>query len=177
MIVAAGAPHGQAEKRLRRGGNHVIDHLQTQPIRIGFLVEPGADGEKGRRGDLVHLRSTLAAGWQQIAGKLLGHKLVVRLIVVECVDDIIAIGLIPTRVCHAGEIDPTRYVAGNIEPVPAPFFPIVRRGEKPIDQLLIRIRRRIGKKRPDLLWPRRKTKQIKRRPANERAFVGLGSGF
>ncbi len=174
--MAAGAPDGEPEKRLRCGRNHVVDHFQPQPVWVGLLIEPGADREKCRGGDLVHLLATICAGREQIAGELLGYELVVWLIVVERTNDIVAIRLVAAGVRNAGEIDPSGNIAGNIEPMTSPFFAIVWRGEKPIDQFLVGIRRSVGKKCPDLFWPRRQPQQIECRSSYQYALIGLGSG-
>ena len=63
---------------------------------------------------------------------LLADELVVGLVVVERVDDVVAIppGVGVSEVLvHAVGVG----VAGHVEPVPAPALAVVRRGEQPVD--------------------------------------------
>ena len=112
-------------------------------------------------------RSSRRGGGQQVAGDLLADELVVRLVVVERVDDVVAIapgvrvGEVPRR---AGRLA----VAGDVEPVPAPAFAERGRGEQPVDDLLEGVGRRVVDEGVDLLGRRRQAGQVERDPADQR---------
>ena len=82
---------------------------------------------------------------QEIARKLFGQELVVGEILVEGIDDIVAI---PPGVTHdgVGVVGGRFGVTHEIEPVSAPTLAVVARLEQPIDNRLISLRRRVGQK-------------------------------
>ena len=63
-------------------------------------------------------------------------------------------------------------VAHQVEPVPGPAFAVVRRGEQPIDDLLVGAGRFVGQKGIDLGRRRRQADQVERHAAQQRALVG-----
>ena len=85
---------------------------------------------------------------QQVAGDLLDDELVVGQVAVERVDDPVAIEPDAARLVLLEAVGVG--VAGGVEPVPAPALAVVRRGEQPLDQLLVGVRRcrRRGTRRP-----------------------------
>ena len=111
-----------------------------------------------------------------VAGKLLLHEAIIRLVVVERFDHVIAVAP------HAGTIavilEAVRLgVAHHVEPVLRPAFAVVRRRQQPIDELLIRIGCVIVDERIDLLRRRRQPGKVegdRRRMSVARSASGAG---
>ena len=139
MIVAAGTVDRQAEEHLAGRRDDVVQLVVAGLLRVGRLVVPQAEaieaGGDDRLGRDVR---------QLVAGKLLADELVVRLVVVERADDVVAVPpgvwLRPVALEAVG-----LGVADQVEPVPRPALAVVRRGEQAIDDLFVgvgRLRRR-----------------------------------
>ena len=117
------------------------------PYRRESREEPGADDGLGI------IRAGLVAG-QDVPGQLLADEPVVRLVLVERVDDIVAIagglghGVIGVVTGRVG-------VVCDIHPVPAPSLAVMRRGEQAVDDLGECIRAGIGEERINFLGRRR----------------------
>ena len=81
---------------------------------------------------------------QFIAGQLLGHELVERLVGIERADHIVPIleRLGPRQVLVVEALGVG--VTGRVEPMAAPAFAIVRRGQQTIDELFVSVGRRVG---------------------------------
>ena len=85
--------------------------------------------EKPGRSHLLGVAFGLAPLRQQVAGNLLAEKLVVGLVGVERVDDVIAIqpgfrdGIVGVVAGRVG-------IAGDVHPIPAPAFAVLRRGQQ-----------------------------------------------
>ena len=94
MIVAAGTVDRQAVERRHGGGDHVVAIVRAGDLLVersfaqldvaDEIPRPGRD-ETGRHGGLR------IVGKQDVAGELLGHEPVVRLVVVEARNDVVAI--------------------------------------------------------------------------------------
>ena len=140
VVVAACAAHRGAQHRGEGGREHVIEGIVARllDLVLGDLRRPHAGGdEPGGRERLVVVGSEL------IAGELPGHEAVVGHVLVEGLDDEVAVveGVRPVVVLLVamalGE-------ARQVEPVPRPAFAEGRAGEQAIDQVRQRIRRAIG---------------------------------
>src|SRR5262249_17208765 len=94
-----------------------------------------------------------------VAGKLLAEKAVVGLVVVEALDDVVAVtpderlGTIALVTIGLG-------IADQVEPVASPLFAVMRRGEQPINQPLVGIRRIVFQESVDLFGRRGKAGQV-----------------
>ena len=125
--------------------------LRSGPRRL----KPGGDQR------LVFVGSDL------VAGQLLAQEPIVRLVVVEGADDVIAIapGVLAVRVVleavGLGEAD-------DIQPVLAPVLAIVRAGEQALDQFLPGIRRAVGDERLDFGGRRRQAGEVEAETADQR---------
>src|SRR5262249_50900016 len=117
--------------RIRPLGQHLVA-TGGDLLIAGIAAHWTETVESSRDEQLVVLRVNL------IAGQLLPDESVVRFISVQRADDIIAIAPRPRTVVvvlkalRLGEAD-------DIEPVTAPLRPVVRRGQQPINQLLVRV--------------------------------------
>ena len=108
---------------------------------------------------------------EQVAGDVLSHQGVVRQVVVERADHVIAVGP------GGGNVE-VEFVAVSlgkphqVEPVPSPPHAVVRRCEQPLDDPLVSGGRVVGEKVVDFLRRRREAGQIEGDPPQERAAVG-----
>ena len=170
VIVTARAGDGQAEKAFRHHVNPVVDHV------LLHSHEAFTHGEKAKCGEI---RGIGFRGGQFIRRELFDDEDVVRLIVVEAPDDVIAIRprirtarVFALAAYHAFRVAVTRHV----EPVAAPAFAVVRRCEQTIHHFGERVRRLVFDERLDFLRRGRKPNQVKRRTTDQRAFISDGIG-
>ena len=170
VIVAASAIRRQAEKRLRRRRQDVVQPVEERQLAIGRLIVPQAEPVISGRDDPVG--SDLI---EFIAGQLLTNELVVRLVVVERADDVVAItpderlGIVPLEAVRLG-------VANQVEPMSSPMLAVVPRIEQPIDDLLVGVRRRVRRKLFDILRRRRQAGQRVKQSPQQRLFRGCWRG-
>src|SRR4029078_10422407 len=109
-------------------------------------------------------------------GDLFFGEAVVRLIVIERLDHVIAIAPCLERIgvlLEAGGIS----VANKIEPVPAPLFAVAGRREQRIDQSLPGGGRVVAQELANLLGGWRQPEEIERSASNQGQFAGSGSGL
>src|SRR5262249_51118922 len=114
VVVAAGAAEREAEERGRRCSQHVIELVVAIDLRIGRLIIPSTQAKEGR-GDLRLGVATV----HFVAGKLFGNEAIKRLILIEGVNDIIAVA--PGAWLGPVALVTVRFgIAGYIEPVQGP---------------------------------------------------------
>ena len=65
-------------------------------------------------------------------------------------------------------------IAGGVEPVPPPVLPIARRGEEPVDERLVRLRRVIALEGLDLVGRRGQPEEVVGGAADVRGPIGFG---
>ena len=144
----------QAQEHFARGAHQIVEVFEQFLFGVDRFILPdaqtviaGGDDRLGR--DVVQL----------VAGELLGDELVVRFVVVQGANHVVAItpykGLGPVAFITVG-----LGVANQIEPMPAPAFAVVRRLEQVIDHALERPGRTIGQKRFDFLGRRGQADQV-----------------
>src|SRR5262249_49779480 len=102
------------------------------------------------------------------------NETIVRLVVIERTDDVIAVppGVRADRVVL--ETVALRE-AGEIEPVSSPTLAVMRRGEQAIDELLVGVGRGVVHEGIDFRRRWRQADEIERNPANENLATG-GNG-
>ena len=165
VVVAAGAGNGQAEKGLRGDINPVVDDV------VGVPVEMVADGQKPERGQ----GAPVAPKVHFVRSELFEDKPVVRLVVVERLDDVIAKSpRIRINGTFAAPIELALRVrvTGHVEPVPPPAFAVVGRGQQAVHDLFKREWRVVIEKLDRLLGSWRQADQIVVGAANQSALVG-----
>ena len=133
VVMAAGATHRQAHEGLRRRVDllvhHVVFHLDFVLLDEGL----GADGQKSCCDNSPPIDSLLSLGRERVPGELLEDEFVEGRVLVQRVDDIVAIA---PRVRHfdvvvqSGRVGVARY----IEPVSAPLLSVARRTQQLIDE-------------------------------------------
>ena len=128
MVVAAGARYRRRLERLAERvdlvvGNIIADLPQGDAIVVVHLAE-AIEGRADHRFVEALLRVP-ARLWQQIAGDVLAHELVVRHILVERPNQVVAVAprvvnvVVPLVAVRFGEAD-------NVHPVPGPALAEVR---------------------------------------------------
>ena len=167
MVMATRAANGHPEHRRADRVHHVIEFVVAR--RFKFLLSQLCREHARTEETGGHHREWIVR-FNLVAGNLPAHKLVIRHIVVQRLDDKVAvvIGVMPVGVLLEAE---TVRVTGEVEPVAPPAFAVVRRVEQAIDNALKR-RTRIaighGKKRLRLLRGRRQADQVKVNTAQQR---------
>ena len=131
--MTAGAAEVEAEERLGCGGHLFVDDVHAQRVGIGAVCEPWTDGEKagsGKQGQVGLLVFGVLPGGRiprkEIAGQLLEDKSVEGLVGIERAHHVIAVGFSHVGTGHRGHLGLALYVAGHVEPVPSPAFPVMR---------------------------------------------------
>ena len=106
---------------------------------------------------------------EQVAGKLLDRELIESLVLVEGVDDPLAI--LPQR-AFVVEMQAVRVaIPHQVEPITRHVFAESFRLEQPIDHAFVRTRLVVVQERIDLGRRRRQAGQIERRAADQRRFL------
>ena len=165
--MAAGAADRQSEEG-RAGGVHDVGQLiltlhesQVDVRAFDEVISPG--DEESRSG--IHSES--------IASNLLPDELIIRLVVIQRLDDIVAIriGVLPIAVrlesVGFGE-------AGDVQPVSAPAFTIAGAGQNTIHQLLHRIGPGVADKLFHFFRRGRESVHHEVKAPDERATIGCG---
>ncbi len=134
VVVAARAGGGDTEKGLRHGVDLLIGEIEGELARIGFVDALGSQRQKPGGDELFGALRVIFRG-QQIARQLLAQELVIGLVLVERLDDVVAI---PPGV-RKGEVDVLARalrVACHVQPVTAKAFAEMRGVEQPVHHLL-----------------------------------------
>ena len=146
--------------------HHVLDPLVLVLVGVIRLVVPRAQADEAGRD-----HAAVGAVRQLIARKLLRDKPIVRQIVIEGVDDPIAVppraGLFLVAFVATGV-----GIADDIEPIPRPVLAVERRCEQSIDESRVGIRGGIVRELVDLLSRRRQADDVKVDAANKRSPIG-----
>ena len=154
------------------GGEHVIEVVVAALWVVLFHENRDSGTRPQETGGNPTLVGRLA---ELIAGDLFPDELVIRLVVVERLDDVVSIA--PRVGTVAVVLEAARVcIARDIEPVAPPPLAVVRRGEQPIDEPLPGTARRVVEERVRLLEGGRKANQIEIRAAQKRPALGPGSG-
>ncbi len=144
VVVAAGAVDGEAEGGGEDLGDDVVEVAgaggATEHVALGFDVAdevPRSGGEESGCDD-----GRGVAWGEDIACDLFAEKAVVGFVVVEGIDDIIAVApcvwadLVTFESVGVG-------VVGDVEPVPSPAFAVVGGGEEFVDEFFVGERVRV----------------------------------
>ena len=166
VIMATRAANRQAHEGFRRGLEHVVEPFELGGARVVRFVIPDTEPVKtgGDQAVIVHVR-------QLVAGDLLHHEPVVRLVLVERADDVVAVFpdkrffIVALVAVGLGE-------AHDVEPMAAPAFAVLRQAEQMLDEPWPGVGRVVVHERLHLAIGRRQADEVKVRAANERGLVG-----
>ncbi len=120
VIVTTSAAQRHAHENQRGGVDHVVELIEAIFLRVGRLVVPRAQPREAQADQRVGVGVR-----QLVAGKLLQKKAVVRLVVVERLDDVIAVAP-HARLGRVALIAGGLGIAHHVEPVPGPAFAVRR---------------------------------------------------
>ena len=127
MIVAAGAVERHAEEGLAGGGDDVVQAVVARLEAIGRLVVPDAQAVITGGDERVVASARIISSPASCSRQ----EPIVRLVLVEARDDVIAIAP-GVRLGPVAFVAVRLGIAHDIEPVAAPLFAIMGRGEQPI---------------------------------------------
>ena len=168
MGVAAGASHRETEPD-RAGcldtveGVFALVFLLDGPALAGAHIAADVTGSDFLLGACVG---------QQVACQLLSGEFVERHVLVERIDDPLAI--LPDAAIGVDVVAVRVGVAGGIQPVTRLMLAVTGRVEQPVHQPLIGLGLRVGQERVHLLRCWRQTGQIEGRPPDQRGFISFG---
>ena len=170
--VTAGAVDGQSEEGLPHDADQVLHLLFTRDgllrdvgLRVPSFIPRTAHEQAGTDDAVARHR------FQHIAGDLLLHEPVVGLVVVEALDDVVAI--VPRVVAQPVVLEALALgISRHIQPMPPPSLPVARRRQQPFHQPLVRARRLVRHERIDLRRRRRQTDQVEAQSPDQRGAVG-----
>ena len=158
MVVAAGTAERQAKVHLRDGADDVVP-LVLQILRgLSRLVVPRTQAVEAGRDD-----GFCAGIVQFVSGQLLQDEAIVRLVLVQRIDDPVAVtpslglGSVPLIAVGVG-------VADQVQPVPRPSLAVAFSFQQPGSFTVEILRRRIGKERVLLGNRRWETDQVQVEP-------------
>ena len=126
---------------------------------VDVVLELAAAGQEPKTGE----RLFVLAKVKLIRGKLLKKEFIVRQIVIDRTNHVIAIG--------EGIGTVGTGVPGHVQPVTAPAFAVMRRGEQTIHDPRERVRRLVRHEGRYFLRCRRQTDQVISRPSDQGSFV------
>ena len=132
MIVASRATDGKPHRAARDHINPVVNDV------VLIFQKPPAQRQETQRRE----RTFIFAGCEPVGGDLFNQKLVVRFVLVESADDIIAVGVRKSKasLLAANEITLGVSVTRHIQPVSSPAFAIMGRCQQSIHQQRVCIR-------------------------------------
>src|SRR5438034_488566 len=116
------------------------------------------------------VRSRSAGGLQLVAGDLPADEAVERHVLIERLDDAVAV-LVRVWAVVVVFVAGAFAEAGDVEPVPAPALAVVRRGEQAVDETFVGVGRLVTEPSLDFLARRRQADQVEVGAADERAAV------
>jgi hypothetical protein len=132
----------------------VVGDLLLLQVQVACVDLVGQVAQEAGR----HLRLD-AAGPQLVAGELLLDEAVERLVLVEGLDDVVAVAP-DVRPRAVGVVAVAVGITCQVEPAPRLALAVARRREKPVDQLLVGLRRLVVDERLDLLRRRQQAPGI-----------------
>ena len=183
VIVATGTSQREPQKdtagRVGPIGQALV--VELLPVHVRFVnlrtqrVQARANASLEMRelflGHRIAARQRQVIGPNLVARDLFLHEPIVWLVVVEALDDVVAIAPGIAKI-HVGLIATAVGVASHVEPVAAPTFAIVGRRQQLVDQLGQRVARVVGDELFDFLDRRRQPHQVEIEATNERPIVG-----
>ena len=173
VVVTPRTAERDPQVRAAHRVDRVLERQVPQVIRTRSVS--AGEGQKPGRHDPLGILVGRPARGQKVAGDLLTHELVVRLVGVERVDDVIAIQIrFGNRI--VGVVAARVGISRDIHPIAAPALAVMRRGEQILDQVGKRVRRFVGQKCVDLRGCRGEADQVEIGSAQQGPLVGRRRG-
>ena len=172
VVVAAGAADRLGQERPPDDVHLLVDDVDAHLVDVLLGQHLRAEGQESGRGE-AREPLVVAGRRHQVAGNLLLHEPVVRLVAVERLDDPVAIAEC-IRVRNV-LVEPVRVgIAGDVEPVSAPALAVARRRQEPLDHPFVGVGPLVGEERVDLGRGRRQAGQVERDPSQQLPPAGGG---
>ena len=166
VVVAAGAADGETEEKGAEGVGAVFDIADVNFLLDGAALGGGDVGAVEAGGD------ELGGGGigEEVAGELLGDEVGPGFVVVEGVDDPVAVGIELAVVVEVEAVGVA--VADGVEPVAGHVFAVAGGGEEAVDELGIGVGGGVLEKGLGLGRCGGKAGEVEGDAADEAAFVG-----
>ena len=175
VVMAAGATHRHAEESPADLDELGIDVIGLHLGLVGIHDLEVADHQEAR-GDELGGTLLRRGGRHQVAGKLLLDEEVERLVLIEGLDEVIAIAPGVFGEDFVGSPDHVG-VAREVEPVAGPAFAVGRRSQQTVDDLGVSGVRIIIRESDDFLRGGRKAGKIEADAADPGMSVGVAGGL
>ena len=173
MIVAARAAHRDAEER----GAHDVGHLGEHfVVGAGDVLVAGVLAQRAEAVEAAGDEEGRVLRIDLVAGELLFDEFVVGLVAVETLHHVVAIAP-GVGAVHVVLVAVALGEADDVEPVAAPLFAVVRRGQQTVDDFLPGVGRFVGEEGVDLFGSGRQAGEVEGDAADERGAVGGRRGF
>ena len=177
VVVAAGTMQRQAEHDRTDALHHLSQDLLTRDLGVGVAADEvhGACPVKSGGREQIDRFPGVLADREQVAGELLGQKLIVRLVLDETIDHVIAVSpsMGPVGIhfvaVRLGKTD-------GVQPVLCLPLPEGGRGQQAIDDFFVGRRRGIRKEGVLFRNGRGQTGQIKAHPSQQGELSGTFRG-
>ena len=174
VVVTTCTSQCQSKERPAHRVELLVDDVHPHLGLVCLGQHLGANAEEPRRDQLIMLLG-LTVKRHQIAGQLLDDEPIERLVAVERRHDIVPV---PPGVAVGNVlVEPVGIrVAGHVEPMSSPAFPVSRRRQQAAHNPRERVRRPIGKKCGHLRRCWGQADEVKSDPAEQCPPIGTGRG-
>ena len=170
VVVAAGALHAGAEEDVAGGVGDVVQDVLPLAAGVAVIVfvDPMAEVAEGRERVGV-------AGEEFVAGDLLLHEAVVRLVLVEGLDDVVTVApggraeIVDAKAVAVG-------VAHEVEPGAGHALSVSRRGQQAVDELIVGLGFLVLNEGGDLFRRGREAGQVEGDAPDEHGALGFTGG-
>ena len=173
VIVAARAADRDAEECGADDVGHLGEHFV---VRAGDVLVAGVLAQRAEAVEAAGHEEGLVLRIHLVAGELLFDEFVVGLVAVETLHDVIAIAP-GVGAVHVVLVAIALGEADDVEPVAAPLFAVVRRGQQAVDHFLPGVGRFVGEEGVDLFGGGRQAGEVEGGAADERGAAGGRRGF
>ncbi len=165
MVVTSHAADRHSQERFSDRVELLVDRVHEEFFFVRLGQHFRTEHQEARR----RFRFTVRAG-HEVARQLLDQKSAERLVIVERVDNVVAIS--PSVTESQVLIKSVRIgIPGDVQPVPSPANTVLRRFQQALDHFLEGVSRVVCQIRSKFFRSRRQTDQIKRDPTQQRSFV------
>ena len=133
MVVTAGAGYSQAQKRLCRRVDLLVDDVVLLLNRVTLCESHWSEREETSRDNAALVDGPCLRRWKQVSRDLLPHELIEREIVVERIDNVVAIA--PRIAERVILVDASGIgIPSHIQPVAPPALAVMGRAQQALDK-------------------------------------------
>ena len=174
MIVTAGAGQGHAQEGPTDDVDLVVDIIGDHQFLVHVAGHEVGDGQHSRGDQGIGVDLLGIVRLQQVAGDLVAHEIAVGQVLVERLDDPIAVAPGFSEIARRRQLDQIARigVANHVEPVPPPALAVLWRRQQTIHHPGESGRRLIAQEGVDFLRSRRQADQVEGGSTDQGALVG-----